>query len=155
VTTITADKAHAGIVTPAMIEPGMHLNAVGGDCPGKTELHADILRTASVFVEYEAQTRSEGEIQQMPADFVVTELWQVLNGSASGRCEHDEITVFDSVGFALEDYAALRFMRDAAKDLGVGQQLALIPALADPKNLFALLNSGEDAMSNFEGVLAA
>ena len=155
VTSITADKAHAGIVTPAMIEPGMHLNAVGGDCPGKTELHADILRTASVFVEYEAQTRSEGEIQQMPADFPVTELWQVLSGAATGRCEHDEITVFDSVGFALEDYAALRFMRDAAKELGVGQPLALIPALSDPKNLFALLNQGELAMSNVKGVLAA
>jgi ornithine cyclodeaminase/alanine dehydrogenase-like protein (mu-crystallin family) len=44
VTTVTADKCNATILTPDMIEPGMHLNAVGGDCPGKTELHADILR---------------------------------------------------------------------------------------------------------------
>ena len=40
VTTVTADKCNAMILTPAMIEPGMHLNAIGGDCPGKTELHA-------------------------------------------------------------------------------------------------------------------
>ncbi len=39
VTTVTADKCNATILTPEMIAPGMHLNAVGGDCPGKTELH--------------------------------------------------------------------------------------------------------------------
>jgi len=157
VTTITADKTRATIVTPEMISPGMHINAVGGDCPGKTELHAGVLRAASVFVEYEPQTRSEGEIQQMSVDFPVTELWQVLRGVSAGRREHDEITVFDSVGFALEDYAALRFMRDAAKELGVGQALDLIPALVDPKNLFALLNPDKPAMAaaHEKGVLAA
>ena len=81
VTTLTADKADATILTPEMIEPGMHINAVGGDCPGKTELHADVLRGARVFVEYEPQTRIEGDIQQMPADFPVVELWRVLAGT--------------------------------------------------------------------------
>ena len=52
VTTVTADKTNATIVTPDMVEPGMHINAVGGDCPGKTELHADVLRQGRVFVEY-------------------------------------------------------------------------------------------------------
>lgn len=42
VTTVNADKAYATILTPEMIETGMHINAVGGDCPGETELHADI-----------------------------------------------------------------------------------------------------------------
>ena len=78
VTTVTADKACATILTRDMIEPGMHLNAVGGDCPGKTELHADVLRMGRVFVEYELQTRIEGDIQQMPADFPVAEFWRVL-----------------------------------------------------------------------------
>ncbi|MEC5385145.1 ornithine cyclodeaminase, partial [Uliginosibacterium sp. H3] len=114
---------------------------------------AGVLRAASVFVEYEAQTRKEGEIQQMPADFPVTELWQVLGGTANGRSDHDEVTIFDSVGFALEDYAALRFMRDAAIELGAGQGLDLIPALADPKDLYALLNPASTAHG--KGVLAA
>ncbi|MDQ5897914.1 MAG: ornithine cyclodeaminase, partial [Pseudomonadota bacterium] len=85
VTTITADKTRATILTPDLIEPGMHLNAVGGDCPGKTELHADVLRAARVFVEYEPQTRIEGDIQQLPADFPVVDLWRVLAGQAEGR----------------------------------------------------------------------
>lgn len=139
VTTITADKALATILQPHHLAPGMHLNAVGGDCPGKTELAADVLRAASVFVEYEPQTRVEGDLQQMPADFAVTELWLVLQGQRPGRTRADEVTVFDSVGFALEDYSALRYMRDAAQRLGLGKPLPLMAHTADPKDLFSLL----------------
>ncbi len=140
VTTVTADKAMALILTPEMIRPGMHLNAVGGDCPGKTELHGDILDNAQVFVEYEPQSRIEGEIQHKSADFSVTELWQVLRGERPGRRGAEQVTVFDSVGFALEDFSALRFMMDSALRLGMGERIALIPQLADPKNLFGLLS---------------
>jgi ornithine cyclodeaminase len=120
----------------------MHINGVGGDCPGKTELHPDVLRAASVFVEYEPQTRVEGDLQHLPADFAVTELWQVLSGKATGRSSDSEVTLFDSVGFALEDYSALRFMRDSAQALGLGQTLSLIPELVNPKDLFSLVRPG-------------
>lgn len=139
VTTVTADKANATILTADMIEPGMHINAVGGDCPGKTELHPGVLQAASVFVEYEPQTRIEGDIQQLPADFPVTPLWQVLAGQRAGRRGEHEVTVFDSVGFALEDYSALRFVHDTALELGLGDVIELIPQAPDPKNLFGLL----------------
>lgn len=138
-TTVTADKARATIVTPDMVVPGMHLNAVGGDCPGKTELHAEVLRRAAVFVEYEPQSRVEGDIQQMPADFPVTEFWQVLTGARPGRRSEAEVTVFDSVGFALEDYAALAWLADAAAALGIGQAIELVATPADPKDLFGSL----------------
>ena len=139
ITTVTADKALATIITPEMIEPGMHLNAVGGDCPGKTEIHADVLRAASVFVEYEPQSRVEGDVQQMPADFAVTELWQVLNGQKVGRSSQQQVTVFDSVGFAMEDFSALRFVRNLAQEQARGAHIDLIPALEDPKDLYALV----------------
>jgi ornithine cyclodeaminase len=145
VTTVTADKRNAVILTPDMLEPGMHINGVGGDCPGKTELHRGVLEAACVFVEYEPQSRIEGDVQQMPTDFAVTELWQVLTGAAPGRRDAEQITVFDSVGFALEDFAALRFLRDSAQELGLGQPLALVPELANPKNLFAALNTTPQA----------
>jgi len=143
VTTVTADKALATILTPEMIEPGMHINAVGGDCPGKTELHADVLRGARVIVEYEPQTRIEGDIQQLPADFAVTELWRVLSGLAPGREHAEQVTVFDSVGFALEDYSALRYVHGLALERGIGEDVALIPPGANPKDLFGRLGSGE------------
>ncbi|WP_034212829.1 ornithine cyclodeaminase [Arenimonas metalli] len=139
VTTVTADKANADILTPDMIEPGMHINGVGGDCPGKTELAPEVVANASVFVEFEPQSRIEGELQQMPADFPATELWEVLTLRAAGRRNGAEVTLFDSVGFALEDYSALRLVRDSAKELGLGREAGLIPALRDPKDLFGEL----------------
>ena len=139
VTTVTADKTNATIITPEMLEPGMHINGVGGDCPGKTELHADVLRAGAVFVEYEPQSRVEGDLQQMPADFAVTEFWRVLAGEAPGRTSAGQVTVFDSVGFALEDFSALRLLRDLAIELGLGRGVDLVPEMADPKNLFGAL----------------
>lgn len=136
VTTVTADKTRATIVTADMVEPGMHLNAVGGDCPGKTELEAAILERAKVVVEYEPQTRIEGELQQMPQDFPVTHLWEVLAGRTSARDHDDQVTLFDSVGFALEDFSALRYVRDLARAHQVGRTIELVPTLDDPKDLY-------------------
>ena len=139
VTTITADKTNATIITPDMLEPGMHINGVGGDCPGKTEIHADVLRAARVFVEYEPQTRIEGDLQQMPADFGVTELWQVLSGHKIGRESNAQITMFDSVGFAMEDFSALRYVHELAQALQIGGAIPVIPELANPKDLYKLI----------------
>jgi ornithine cyclodeaminase len=145
VTTATADKRNAVILTPDMIEPGMHLNAIGGDCPGKTELHVDILRRADarVVVEFEPQSRIEGEVQQLDPWFPVIEFSDVLSGVASGRANDTEVTIFDSVGFALEDFSSLRYLHRLHHELrGERQRLDLIPELDDPKNLFGELTIG-------------
>jgi len=152
VTSVTADKTYATIITPEMIEPGMHINAVGGDCPGKTELHADVLRAARVIVEYEPQTRIEGDIQQLPHDFPVTELWCVLNGQTPGREYATQVTVFDSVGFALEDYSALRYMYRLVCEHKAGVELALVPPAIDPKNLFGRLADRPDGLAPAQAV---
>jgi ornithine cyclodeaminase len=148
VTTATADKRNATILTPDMIAPGMHLNAVGGDCPGKTELHADILRMRDmrIVVEFEPQARIEGEIQQLEAAaggaaVPVTELADVLRARRPGRTDDREITLFDSVGFALNDFSALRYLRRLnAEQPDGGLRIDLIPELDDPKDLFAGLS---------------
>ena len=142
VTTVTADKTYATILTPDMIEPGMHINAVGGDCPGKTELHADVLRGARVFVEYEPQTRIEGDIQQLPKDFPVVDLWRVLAGTETGRQSAAQVTVFDSVGFALEDYSTLRYVHEQAMKRNLGTDVELVPWADDPKDLFRYTRPG-------------
>jgi ornithine cyclodeaminase len=142
VTTVTADKRNATILTPQMIEPGMHLNAVGGDCPGKTELHPDILRlpTARIVVEFEAQARIEGEIQQLSGAVQVSELAHVLLNDRPGRLSDHEITIFDSVGFALSDFSSLRYLqRLNAEYPDGGQRIDLIPEMEDPKDLFACM----------------
>lgn len=136
VTTCTADKRWATILTPDMVEPGMHINGVGGDCPGKTEIHADILRDAKIFVEFEPQTRIEGDIQQLPGDHPVNDLWRVIADKESGRDSDEQVTFFDSVGFALEDFSALRYLHRLAEEFDEGEQIALVPELMDPKDLF-------------------
>jgi ornithine cyclodeaminase len=139
ITTVTADKQNATILTDNMVGAGVHINAVGGDCPGKTELHADILKRADVFVEYPAQTRIEGEIQQMEPDFPVVELWQVIMGQAQGRKDGRAITLFDSVGFAIEDFSALRYVHKQLKNTGLCEELDMIADPDDPRDLFGML----------------
>jgi len=148
VTTATADKRNATILTPDMIAPGMHLNAVGGDCPGKTELHAAILRLPDmrIVVEFEPQARIEGEIQQLEAGASdaaaapVTELADVVRSRRPGRAHDREVTLFDSVGFALNDFSALRYLRRLNAEQDGGLHIDLIPELDDPKDLFAGLS---------------
>jgi ornithine cyclodeaminase len=139
ITTCTADKQLATILTDNMIGSGVHINAIGGDCPGKTELHKDILLRSDIFVEYPPQTRIEGEIQQMPADFPVTELWRVVSGELPGRKDQRQITLFDSVGFATEDFSALRYVRDRLAGTDFFQNLDIIADPDDPRDLFGML----------------
>ncbi len=139
ITTVTADKQYATILTDNMVGSGVHINGVGGDCPGKTELHRDILLRSTIFVEYPPQTRIEGEIQQLSPEHPVTELWQVIMGTAPGRSTVQEVTLFDSVGFAIEDFAALRYVRSKLAETGLFTQLDMIADPDDPRDLFGML----------------
>lgn len=150
ITTITADKTLATILTPDMIEEGMFINGIGGDCPGKTEIHADILRQAKIFVEYEPQSRIEGDIQQLDRHHPVTELWKVISGAETGRTNETEVTVFDSVGFALEDFSVLQYLYKLSIEHGIGKDIDLIPHLENPKNLFKLIHKATKPSTSSE-----
>ena len=139
ITTVTADKQYATILTDNMVGAGVHINGVGGDCPGKTELHRDILLRSTIFVEYPEQSRIEGEIQQLAPDHPVVELWQVIAGQVPGRTRPDEITLFDSVGFAVEDFSALRYVRSKLAATGFCTQLDMIADPDDPRDLFGMV----------------
>ncbi len=139
ITTCTADKQYATILTDNMVGAGVHINAIGGDCPGKTELHKDILSRSDVFVEYPPQTRIEGDIQQMPDDFPVTEMWEVITGKVKGRTDDRQITLFDGVGFAIEDFSALRYVKDKLQGTDTFEQLDMIADPDDPRDLFGMV----------------
>ena len=139
ITTCTADKQFATILNDNMVGEGVHINAIGGDCPGKTELAPAILHRSSIFVEYPAQTRVEGEIQQLDEDHPVTELWQVIRGEAQGRVSARQITLFDSVGFAIEDFSALRYVRDRLEGTQLFDRLDMLADPDDPRDLFGML----------------
>jgi ornithine cyclodeaminase len=112
-------------------------------------LHAGILLRpdARVVVEFEPQSRIEGEIQQLAADFPVTELTLVVTGRKPGRANDAEVTVFDSVGFALQDFSALRYLhRLHQQRRGIRAAIDLIPDLEDPKDLFSLVAAQSSAL---------
>ncbi len=145
ITTATADKQNATILTDNMVGAGQHINAVGGDCPGKTELHKDILLRSDIFVEYPPQTRIEGEIQQLDDNYPVTEMWKVITAAAAGRTSAGQITLFDSVGFATEDFSALRYLRDQLEKTGHFQELDLLADPDDPRDLFGMIMRSKTA----------
>jgi len=144
IVTATAAKRHNRILTCEMVSPGAHIHALGGDCPGKTELEPALLDHAKIVVEYLPQSQVEGEIQNRPEAEIHAELWEIITGRRPGRESDEELTIFDSVGFALEDYSALRLVNALAEETGIGQETSLIPELDDPKNLFGALVSRRD-----------
>ena len=151
ITTVTADKQNATILTDNMVGSGVHINAVGGDCPGKTELHGDILLRSDIFVEYPPQTRIEGEIQQLDPDYPVKELWQVITGQIEGRADQKAITLFDSVGFAIEDFSALRYvlkqLKTLPRSLRFSEDLDMIADPDEPRDLYGMLLRKKAAMA--------
>tara|TARA_R110001583_G_scaffold112419_1_gene261814 strand:+ start:1154 stop:2221 length:1068 start_codon:yes stop_codon:yes gene_type:complete len=138
ITTCTADKRNATILSTDMIMEGVHINAIGGDCPGKTEIDKLLLLRADIFVEFETQTRIEGDIQQLERDIEVMEMHNVIKGRAQGRTSKSQLTVFDGVGFAIEDFSALRYVHQLMRQYMPVKELELIAAPQDPRNLFGL-----------------
>ncbi|MEY8099071.1 ornithine cyclodeaminase [Falsihalocynthiibacter sp. S25ZX9] len=139
ITTCTADKQCATILSDNMVGAGIHINAIGGDCPGKTELHVDILKRSDIFVEYPPQTRVEGEIQALAEDYPVNEIWKVIAGLETGRTSANQITLFDGVGFAIEDFSALRYVLDQIQGTAFMQQLDMVADPDDPRDLFGMV----------------
>ena len=137
--TATAEKIQARILKNEWVESGVHINAIGGDCSGKTELDPDILHRSKIVVEYLEQTKQEGEIQDFDISKIHAELWQIVKGEKPGRESENEITLFDSVGFALEDYSILKHVYLLAEKMNIGEQLNMIPDIEDPKDLFQVV----------------
>ena len=139
VVTATAAKKQQCLFKLQDIAPGTHIHAMGGDCPGKTELDKNLLDQSKVVVEYLPQSLVEGEMQQCSENEIYAELWELVGKKKPGRINDQEITVFDSVGFALEDFSILRVVHAFAVEYQLGTELALIPELDDPKNLYGLI----------------
>ena len=138
----TADKKNAEILKYDWLEPGQHINALGGDCPGKTELEGAIVQNAKTVVEFFDQSFIEGEIQKFDEatarEIVSAELHEVVKGKTI-RTNDDEITVFDGVGIAMEDYSGLCVINDLAEKYNIGDRFEMVPDMDDPKDLFGIL----------------
>lgn len=143
ITVCTASKIHAEIIKNNWVNSGVHINAIGGDSVGKTELELDILKRAKIVVEYFEQSYAEGEIQRLSRKdaekIVFAELHELVSGFKKGRENEKEITLFDSVGIALEDYSALRLTYILSEKYNIGLSLNMTPVLSNAKDLISVL----------------
>ncbi len=143
ITVCTACKAHVDVIKNDWVKSGTHINGIGGDCPGKTELEVSILPRCKIMVEYFEQSLIEGEIQRYTREkakkLVYAEFHELVNGVKKGRERDEEITLFDSVGIGLEDYSALRLTFELAEKYNRGEERNFTPVMTDPKDLWSVI----------------
>jgi ornithine cyclodeaminase len=119
------------IVALGDLEPGAHVNAVGSSGPWARELAADLVAECSLFVDRRESTVNEsgdylGAVAErgIGPDHILAELGELLVGAHPGRRSDDEITVFKSLGLAVEDLAAATLCVEVARERGIGVEVA-------------------------------
>ena len=112
---VAATSAQTPVLHGSWLSPGTHVNAVGATRPDWRELDDDLVTQARVFVDLrEAATRESGDV--MASSKPVTEIGEVVAGRDPGRRSAQEITLFKSVGVAVEDVAAAALVYNAMRD---------------------------------------
>ncbi len=143
ITVVTACKANVDVIKNEWVKAGVHINALGGDTVGKTELELAILARSRIVVEYFDQSFVEGEIQRLSYDqakkLVCAEMFELVSGQKKCRTIDQDITLYDSVGIALEDYSALRLTYELCEKYNLGEERDFTPVMNDPKNLMGVL----------------
>ena len=122
---VTATTAAEPVLRREWLAPGVHVNAVGACVPGARELDTATMAEAAVFADSRESVSNEaGDFliaeREGVANPVRAELGELIAGTATGRADGDEITVFESLGLAAEDLAAASFLYEKATRLGVG-----------------------------------
>ena len=124
---VTATSSAEPVLKKAWVEPGAHINAVGACVPQARELDAETMAAAAVFADSRESVASEaGDYVLAQAeggigpDHVRAELGELLTGTAPGRSGDTEITVFESLGLAIEDLVAARLAYRNATERGAG-----------------------------------
>ena len=135
----------------------IHINAVGSDFPGKTELPRSLLARSLVCPDFQAQAIAEGECQQLGEDEIGANLTRLLLRPDMFEAYRDKSTVFDSTGWALEDHVACEMLIGHADRLEIGEKIELECISADPKDPygFAMEGSSVEDIQQISRKLAA
>ncbi|OPL08273.1 MAG: hypothetical protein AVO33_01100 [delta proteobacterium ML8_F1] len=128
---ITATPAREAMIKKEWVQPGTHFSCIGADMPGKEEIDPRIFENARVFVDDLQQCMNIGEIEIpiktgfLKSESIVGEIGDVINQSAVGRTNNDEITVFDATGTALLDLMTAQLAFRIAGEYGLGTDVIL------------------------------
>ncbi|MCD5375125.1 ornithine cyclodeaminase [Candidatus Gracilibacteria bacterium] len=138
--TVTEAFGKQQVIKEDDIKIGACIFAIGGDCPNKTELDIEILKNSAIVVEYEQQTRKEGELQNFPKGVVFANLNELVTGKKTLKDYTSKYYLFDGVGIGIEDYSALQVIYDISKQDGYGEEINLIPKnMKNLKNLYGYI----------------
>jgi ornithine cyclodeaminase len=128
----TATTSKNPVFADADLKTGVHINGVGSYTPEMCEVPAETVTRALVVVDSrEAALAEAGDLIQPIQRGVVTEkhihaeLGELVLGSKSGRTNSEQVTLFKTVGLAVEDVAAARLALERAQHLGLGQRVEL------------------------------
>ena len=128
----TATTSSSPVFDDADVRPGTHINAVGAYTPQMQEIPAEtVLRAKVVIDHHEASLAEAGDLlipmQQglMTGEHIYAELGEIAAGRKPGRETEEEITLFKSVGVAVQDVAAAAAVLATARRLGLGTEVAL------------------------------
>ena len=129
---VTATNSAEPVLEREWLKPGAHVNAVGGRPPQMTELDTATIADSAFFVDRRESAEAEAgdyraalESGAIGPDHIRAELGDVLIGAKPGRSSEDELTVFRSLGLAVEDLAAAEYVVRRAGELGVGTEVPL------------------------------
>ena len=128
----TVTPVESPIVSAADVGERTHINAMGADAPGKSELTADLLTDATLVIDDYEQCTHSGEINVpwsrgvLGDDDLYGELGELVTGTKAGRTDDSGITVFDSTGLAIQDVAAAHVVYERANERDAGTAFALV-----------------------------
>lgn len=141
-TATSVDVGDGPVFADQPSKPGLHINAVGADFPGKFEIPLSWLQRSFVCPDFRAQAVQEGECQQFSEpQHIGPELFEVVQHPNAYQQYQHQLTVFDSTGFALEDQVAMNMLLDYATELQIGTWLCLESASAEVKNPYSFVNN--------------
>ncbi|MFF7751129.1 ornithine cyclodeaminase family protein [Streptomyces sp. NPDC007971] len=124
-TATTVAVGEGPVLSAEGLQPHVHINAVGADSVGRTELPLPLLRVALVVPDHLDQARHEGECQQLSEPEIGPRLSAVCAHPERWAPYRNRTTVFDSTGYALEDHVALDVLIQMAKETGVGERMLM------------------------------
>jgi ornithine cyclodeaminase/alanine dehydrogenase-like protein (mu-crystallin family) len=126
----TTTSSREPVLEHRWLAPGAHINAVGSSIPTARELDTETMSKASLYVDRRESTLNEAGDYLIPAeegvlgpDHIKAELGEVLAGLAPGRTDEEELTVFKSLGIAVEDLAAADLVVRRAREQGLGTEV--------------------------------
>lgn len=141
ITVTNAQRIHP-VIKKNWLKKGVHINAIGGDAPGASELEVEILQHADIIVvEYLPQTLIEGEIQQLTSKEREGKVQEISDFLLSAYNPNDckNCSIFDGVGIALLDFSCMRLVWDLCHEFQLGTHAQMLPPYKGDKNLFQYL----------------